>query len=85
MAGDAMGHGLDPRCRTGRDLTFRAAKEGLAAMDEFRPLVRVGTTMAAFALRWILDERGGGDGDSRREERGAGEGQHGGGRTAGDR
>jgi aryl-alcohol dehydrogenase-like predicted oxidoreductase len=28
--------------------------EGLAAVDELRPLVPAGTTMAAFALRWIL-------------------------------
>ena len=27
---------------------------GLAAVDELRPLVPAGTTMAAFALRWIL-------------------------------
>jgi aryl-alcohol dehydrogenase-like predicted oxidoreductase len=28
--------------------------EGLAAVEELRPLVPAGTTMAAFALRWIL-------------------------------
>jgi aryl-alcohol dehydrogenase-like predicted oxidoreductase len=28
--------------------------EGLAAVDELRPLVPMGETMAAFALRWIL-------------------------------
>jgi aryl-alcohol dehydrogenase-like predicted oxidoreductase len=28
--------------------------EGLAAVDELRPLVRSGETMAQFALRWIL-------------------------------
>jgi len=29
-------------------------EEGLAAVEELRPLVPAGTTMAAFALRWIL-------------------------------
>jgi len=29
-------------------------EEGLAAVDELRPLVPAGETMAAFALRWIL-------------------------------
>ena len=29
-------------------------EEGLAAVEELRPLVPRGATMAAFALRWIL-------------------------------
>jgi aryl-alcohol dehydrogenase-like predicted oxidoreductase len=32
--------------------------EGLAAVDELRPLVPMGETMAAFALRWILMNEG---------------------------
>ena len=61
--------------RQGRDVLGRGLRGGLEAVEELRPLVPAGATMAQLALRWILMFDGGDVRHPGREDARAGRGQ----------